>query len=104
MPPFARSKKPLCWRIGAGEAALLVAEQLALDQVGRDGAAVDGEKRAARALARSCSVCATSSLPVPLSPMISTVASVGATRAIAANSFCIAGELPMRWPKPGRGA
>ena len=35
----------------AGERALLVAEQLGLDQVRRDGAAVDGDERAAAALA-----------------------------------------------------
>ena len=35
---------------GAGEAALLVAEQDGLDQVLRDGAAVDGDERLARAV------------------------------------------------------
>ena len=92
----------------AGEAALLVAEQLALDQVRRDRAAVDREEGAARARECSCSVCATSSLPVPVSPMISTVASVGAMRAIdrvellhrrrAADQRAEAGALPVAAP------
>ena len=38
--------------VGAGEAALLVTEQLALDQVGRDRAAVDREERKALAPAQ----------------------------------------------------
>jgi hypothetical protein len=62
----------------AGEAAALVAEQLALDQVRRHGAAVEREVRAAARARQQCSRLATSSLPVPLSPMISTVTSAGA--------------------------
>ena len=38
---------------------------------------------------------ATSSLPVPLSPVISTGTSVGATRAICLKSSCIAGDWPI---------
>ena len=38
---------------------------------------------------------ATSSLPQPLSPQISTVESVGATRPIRSRTFCMAGELPI---------
>ena len=45
MPPSAISKRPLRAAIGAGEGALLVAEQLAFQQLGRDGAAVDGDER-----------------------------------------------------------
>ncbi len=37
---------------------------------------------------------ATSSFPVPVSPMTSTVVSVSATRRIAANTSCIGGERP----------
>src|SRR5688572_829739 len=43
---------------------------------------------------------ATSSLPEPLSPMIITVASVGATRWISANTCFIACERPSRLPSP----
>ena len=51
MPPSAISKRPLRAAIGAGEGALLVAEQLGLEQLGGNGAAVDGDERpvAARA-------------------------------------------------------
>ena len=48
---------------------------------------------------------ATSSLPVPLSPMIRTVASVGATLTIRARTSPIASESPTRPPTiapPGR--
>ena len=50
VPPSARSKQPRCWR-RAGERALLVAEELGLDQVGRNRAAVDGDERSATAFA-----------------------------------------------------
>src|SRR5215217_3408646 len=39
---------------------------------------------------------AASSLPVPVAPVISTEASVGATRSITENSFLITGDWPMR--------
>jgi hypothetical protein len=45
---------------------------------------------------------ATSSLPVPLSPVISTVASDGATLSIVARSCCIAGESPIIEPYASR--
>ena len=68
--------------VGAGEGALLVAEQLALEQRLGQRAAVDGdERRAWRAARSSWSARATSSLPVPLSPVISTVERPLATRA-----------------------
>ena len=60
-------------RDGAGEGALLVAEQLALDQGVGKGGAVDG-RRAAGSLRRlrSWMARATRSLPVPVSPRIRT--------------------------------
>ena len=45
---------------------------------------------------------ATISLPVPLSPRRSTVASVGATRAILSYTSCIEAERPTRGPKRPR--
>ena len=81
MPSWARSNFPRLTVGGAGERPLLVAEELALDQVLGDGGAVDLHKGAGepggcrRWMAR-----ATSSLPVPFSPVMSTQASVGATR------------------------
>ena len=79
---------------GAGEGALLVAEQLALEQgVGQRGA-VDGDERlaAARARGRGCAL-ATSSLPVPLSPWISTVLETGAICSILTSTSWIGGAL-----------
>ena len=49
VPPSACSKRPCGARLRAGEGALLVAEQLALDQLARDGRHVDGDERAAAA-------------------------------------------------------
>ena len=73
---------------GAGEGAFFVAEQLAFQQRFGDGGAVDADVAgsAARWL-RLWSAPATSSLPVPLSPRISTVASVGATVWISCAQF-----------------
>ena len=61
---------------GAGERAALVAEQLGLEQRLGQRRAVDRHERAvgARAARRGCAR-ATSSLPVPVSPSMSTVAS-----------------------------
>ena len=61
------------------------------------------------ALLRSWSARATSSLPVPLSPVTSTVASVSATRAMISWTFCIAGLVAdelgarLRRARPRRG-
>ena len=43
---------------------------------------------------------ATSSFPVPVSPVIRTVAFVGATRAMSSRTFRIAGALPMISEEP----
>ena len=51
VPPAASSNAPRPARLRAGERALLVAEQLALEQVGRDRAAVDDHERLVRARA-----------------------------------------------------
>ena len=47
MPPFACSNQPAAAADRAGEGALLVAEQLGVDQLGRDGAAIHPPKRSA---------------------------------------------------------
>ena len=75
-------EEALVLAVGAGEAALLVAEQLALDQVRRDRAAVDRQERPLAAAAQLVHGLATSSLPVPLSPVMNTVTAVPATREI----------------------
>ena len=51
VPPLATSKSPLRSRVGAGEGPLAVAEQLALDEVLGQGAAVDRDERVAGAVA-----------------------------------------------------
>ena len=67
----------------AGERALLVAEQLGLDQLLGDRGAVDLHERAPRAgPSRAWIARATSSLPVPFSPWIRTRPVVGAAVAI----------------------
>ena len=66
--------------VGAGERAALVTEQLALRQLAREGAAVDGHEGPAGVGAqRRAAARASSSLPVPLSPTTSTGAGAGAT-------------------------
>ena len=82
-------------RVGAGERALLVAEELALEELAAIAAqltATNGPR--CRAL-RWCSACATSSLPVPLSPRISTVRSVSATFWIVSKTPRIAVPEPI---------
>ena len=80
----------------AGERAALVAEQLGLEQRLGERGAVDRDERLARARElRSCSVRATSSLPVPLSPVISTGASLWAMVSMRSNSRSIGGLRPM---------
>ena len=87
----------------AGERAALVAEQLRLEQRLRERRAVDGDERLARArVLRSCSVRATSSLPVPLSPVISTGASLCAMVSMRSDSRSIGGLRPMIAPRAVR--
>ena len=66
-----------------------MAEQLALEQRLGHRRAVDGHERSLRSPAPVCIALATSSLPVPLSPVTRTVASVWATRATRSYTFCI---------------
>ena len=94
MPPARELERALARRDRAGERALLVAEQLALDQRARDRAAIDDDERRAARGDSWCSVRAIMSLPVPVSPSISTVASVGAIRSIRPKISRIAGDLP----------
>ena len=76
---------------GAGEGAFLVAEQLALDQPAGRAAQLSlisglAARRLWEWIAR-----AISSLPVPVSPVMSTVASVGATRLTLSSTASSAG-------------
>ena len=80
VPPLAASNSPMREVTAPREGALLVAEQLALEQRVGQRAAVDRHERPRRraAIAGEC-VRATSSLPVPLSPCTSTGLSLAAT-------------------------
>jgi hypothetical protein len=80
---------------GAGERAARVPEELALQQRLGHRRAVDRRRtgRSAR-LEFAWMALATSSLPVPLSPVMSTVASVGATFTMRPSTSRIAAERP----------
>ena len=81
--------------VGPGERAFAMAEQLAFDQRFGQRAAVDRHERHRRPAgfdrARSR---ATSSLPVPVSPKMSTVDCVGATLAISVRTRSMPAEVP----------
>ena len=79
MPPSAQLEQPLAAHHRAGEVALLVAiEQLALDQIRWHRAAVEHDEFPLRDRGDSEWIdCATTSLPVPVSPSITTVVAVG---------------------------
>ena len=78
----------------AGEGAAHVAEQLALEQLAGDRGAVDGDERPRGAAAVAWMARATTSLPVPVSPVSSTVASLSASMPIAFCTSRIAAEPP----------
>ena len=81
MPPLACSKRPDAPAVGAGEGAALVPEELRFEQRLGQRRAVHLDERAAGAREDASWIRpATSSLPVPVSPVSSTVERVGATR------------------------
>ena len=92
MPPRGLAKRPGARVDRAGEGAALVAEELALEQLARDRRAVHRDERAARRARSPAWIArATSSLPVPLSPVISTVdVAARATRPIVLKISCSA--------------
>jgi hypothetical protein len=78
---------------GAGEGALLVAEQLRFEQVVGNRRAVEGDEAVVGATER-----AISSLPVPDSPVMSTEASLGAIWSARRSTAAIAGSrLTIAW-------
>ena len=92
-PPSATSTRPGLIADGAGERTSHVAEQLAGQQLlGQRRAVGDDEGAAARGLWRWMAR-ARMLLPVPFSPVISTGASVAATRAAMSSTACMAGRL-----------
>ena len=81
--------------VRAGEAALLVAEELALEQVLRHRGAVLADEELRRAGASgSARAAAMSSLPTPVSPSMSTVTRVSTTLSSCSKSALIAAALP----------
>ena len=84
----------------AGERALLVAEQLALDQRLRpERRAVDRDERSACASTSGAPAYAAFSLPTPVSPVISTGSSDAASRSSSANTRSIAGSATSTLPR-----
>ena len=87
---------------GAGERSFFVAEQLALEESKRDCGAIQFDESRSRC---DCSACESraqsSSLPVPVSPRISTLESVGATTDTRLNAVFNAGLSPTICPKLG---
>ena len=75
--------------VGAGEAALHVAEQLRFEQRLGQARAVDRDERARGARGAQWMSRATRSLPTPLSPVMSTFASPAATRSTSARMSAI---------------
>ena len=93
--PAGRDEQPGVVAIGPGEGAADVAEELVLQQVVGDRRAVDRQEHLVRARARRrARRRATSSLPVPDSPVISTVLRVGPTLRIRVLTACIGGLSP----------
>ena len=77
---------------GAGEGAGFVAEQFAFQQFGRNRGGVERDEGLRARGDSRCSARATSSLPVPVSPVISTDSGACARRPMARNSSRIAGR------------
>ena len=74
---------------GAGEGAALEAEELGLEQLRRQRRAIDLDERALAARRRGMDGARDQFLPVPLSPRMSTVTSVSATRSISSRTSLI---------------
>ena len=86
----------------AGERAGDVAEQLAFEQVLGQGAAGDFDERPFARLLRRWIARAIMILPVPLSPVTSTVARVSATLSIMSKTRIMCGSWPMMLSRPTR--
>jgi hypothetical protein len=80
VPPFARSKHPFRWRSAPVKLPRSCPNSSLSIRLGETAPQFTGSSMASLRALQRCSVSATSSLPVPLSPVINTVASVGATR------------------------
>jgi hypothetical protein len=88
--------------VSAGEGAFLMPEQLAFNERLGIAAQFTATNGPARRELSPCKVCASSSFPVPLSPVISTVTSVAATFCSVRYNRCIASLLPRICPYRSR--
>ena len=94
VPPSACSKRPM-WRLLAPVNAPASCPKSSLSSSSDGIAAVLSATKGLRARGDSrCSARATSSLPVPVSPVTSTPSGACAKRPMARNSACIAGVSP----------
>ena len=106
VPPVGRLEQALVVALAPVNAPLRVAEELALEQRLGDRAAVDRDERRVGAPLARWMARASSSLPVPLSPWMSTLASVAppAARCRSRSSICgLRGDDPGA-PRLGRAA
>ena len=101
VPPLACSNQPLRSRSAPVNAPLTWPKSSLSRMFSLSSAQLSGDERLVLALGLlMCRALATSSLPVPLSPVISTEADVGAIWRSLATTACMAGELPMTPSKP----
>ena len=82
VPPWARSKKPWCWRSAPVKLPRSWPKISLSIRLGEIAPQLTARKGRVRRRLRSWRVRATNSLPVPLSPVMNTVTEVPATRAI----------------------
>ena len=82
VPPWARSKKPWCWRSAPVKLPFSWPKSSLSIRFGEIAPQLTARNGCLRRRLSSCTVRATSSLPVPLSPVMSTVTAVPATREI----------------------
>ena len=75
-----------------GECAFDVSKEFAFENTFRESARIDGDSGFDARSEMACSVRATTSFPVPGSPVIRTLASDGPTREINCSTGCIAGD------------
>jgi hypothetical protein len=95
VPPCARSKYPACWRVAPVKLPRSWPNSSLSIRLGDTAPQLSARYGPFARADSACSWLAMSSLPVPLSPMISTVTSAGPTRAIVRASLCICGDSPI---------
>ena len=100
MPPLAYSNRPMRSRSAPVNAPLTWPKSSLSSTFSLSAAQLSGTNGLFLRGLLMWMALATSSLPVPLSPVISTVAYVGAIWRSLATTACMAGELPMTPSKP----